>query len=419
MNELQLTNVQSAGDNSLLPIDGLKDSVQQFILDVTESYGCPRDYVATASLITAGIAAGKAKLVTGPYINYPTDFVAIVGKPGSNKSAPLSEVTRPLSEFDRFNYLRYQHQLKSAKNSENKDGGDTPVFHQLLAADSTPEARNVLLAQGDMFLILSDELKTFMDSCGRYSKGGNGVGVEISQLLSAWSHMDFAINRKTEETQLVVAPALSIIGGIQPGLVHGTFGLESLMLSGFSQRFLFVFADKPAFTKRRERRKLSEQIRDWWGHAMSELYLSTPATLQLTSAAQGIYDEYADNNDMRASGEDDDYIASVLQKLNIHVLRLAIMSHMLSPRNNETSISEECMDYAIRVCKYFELVHIDRIYPLLGSVRERQHTKEYALQVLGECFDISNKNQLADLLGYDRATLTKHTNIGKKNRKSR
>ena len=95
------------------------------------------------------------------------------------------------------------------------------------------------------------------------------------------------------------------------------------------------------------------------------------------------------------------------------------MSHMLSPKNNETSISEECMDYAIRVCKYFEAVHIERIYPLLGSERERQHTKEYALQVLGECFDISNKSQLADLLGYDRATLTKHTNIGKQNRKIR
>ena len=54
---------------------------------------------------------------------------------------------------------------------------------------------------------------------GRYSKGSNGVGAELSQLLSIWSNVGFAINRKSEETKLIDDPAMCINGGIQPELL--------------------------------------------------------------------------------------------------------------------------------------------------------------------------------------------------------
>lgn len=49
----------------VLPIDWFSESVQEYIRTVSESYGCPQEYVVVNSLFTAGIAAGKkAQLVT-------------------------------------------------------------------------------------------------------------------------------------------------------------------------------------------------------------------------------------------------------------------------------------------------------------------------------------------------------------------
>ncbi len=86
----------------VLPIDWFSEPVQEYIRTVSESYGCPQEYVVVNSLFTAGIAAGKkAQLVTSPYTNYPCDFFCMVGKPSRNKTGPLKEVTRPLREQDK------------------------------------------------------------------------------------------------------------------------------------------------------------------------------------------------------------------------------------------------------------------------------------------------------------------------------
>ena len=249
-----------------LPIDWLSQSVQDYIRTVAESYGCPQDFVVAICLTTAGIAAGKKVLLaTNPYTNYPCDFICMVGKPSRNKTGPLKEVTSPLREHDKANFAKYSEAKTVYDQSKREDrnfSGEQPIFHQRVAGDSSPESRNALLAQGDMIIIVADELKSFIDSFGRYSKGGNGSGTEVSQLLSTWSNVSFTINRKSEDTKLVDDPAMSIIGGIQPGPLGKTFGTDALMDSGFPQRFLFVYPDKAEFIKRQDRRRMTQEMRD-------------------------------------------------------------------------------------------------------------------------------------------------------------
>ena len=200
----------------VLPIDWFSESVQEYIRTVSESYGCPQEYVVVNSLFTAGLAAGKkTQLVTNPYTNYPCDFFCMVGKPSRNKTGPLKEVTRPLREHDKANFAKYLEEKAAYDQRKHEDknySGEQPVFHQRIVGDSSPESRNALLAQGDMIGVVADELKSFIDSLGRYSKGGNGVGAELSQLLSIWSNVGFAINRKSEETKLIDDPAMCING---------------------------------------------------------------------------------------------------------------------------------------------------------------------------------------------------------------
>ena len=396
-----------------LPIDWLSESVQEYIHTVSESYGCPQEYVVVNSFFTAGLAAGKkAQLVTNPYTNYPCDFFCMVGKPSRNKTGPLKEVTRPLREQDKANFAKYSEEKAAYDQCKCEDknySGEQPVFHQRVVNDSTPESRNALLAQGYMIGVIADELKLFIDSFGRYSKGGNGVGAELSQLLSIWSNVSFAINRKSEETKLIDDPAMCINGGIQPELLGKTFGTDALMDSGFTQRFLFVYPEKGTFIKRCDRKFMTQEMRASWTGIIGKLFNMQPLTLQLSHEAARFYADYADANDMRADAEEDCYIGGMIQKMNIHVLRLAIMAHLLSEYWDEPVITGKGMEYAIRVADYFTQIHAERIYPLF-MINDRhipkKLTKELVIEEIGQAFSITNKSALAEALGYDRAKLT-------------
>ena len=393
-----------------LPIDWLSQSVQDYIRTVAESYGCPQDFVVAICLTTAGIAAGKkVQLATNPYTNYPCDFICMVGKPSRNKTGPLKEVTSPLREHDKANFAKYSEAKTVYDQSKREDrnfSGEQPIFHQRVAGDSSPESRNVLLAQGDMIIIVADELKSFIDSFGRYSKGGNGSGTEVSQLLSTWSNVSFTINRKSEDTKLVDDPAMSIIGGIQPGPLGKTFGTDTLMDSGFTQRFLFVYPDKAEFIKRQDRRQMTQEMRDNWSDIIGRLFSMEPLQLLLSHEAERLYADYAD---AKADAEEDDYIGGVRQKMNIHVLRLAIMAHLLSEHWNEPVVTGECMEYAIHIADYFTMIHVERIYPLLrgSAATQRPMTNGDLLRAVNRQFKIKSQNALAEVLGVSQQYVNK------------
>lgn len=396
-----------------LPTDWLSSKVQDYIRTVSEAYGCPQEFVVVSCFLTAGIAAGKkVQLVTNPYTNYPCDFICMVGRPSRNKTGPLKEVTSPLREQDKDAFIAYikDKAAYDLDKRENKNyEGEQPVFHQRVAGDSSPESRNALLAQGDMIIIVADELKSLIDSFGRYSKGGNGSSAEISQLLSIWSNVSFVINRKSEDTKLVDDPAMSIIGGIQPALIGKTFGTDALMDSGFTQRFLFVFPDKVNFVKRCDRKRMTQEMRTRWHDIIDRLFSMEPLTLQLSHEAEQLYAEYADANDMKADTEEDDYIGGVIQKMNIHVPRLAIMAHLLSDHWSEPVITGDAMRYAIRLADYFIRIHIEHIYPLLREQNtvQRQLTNADLLRMVNRQFKIKSQNSLAEALGVSQQYVNK------------
>ena len=397
----------------ILPIDRLTESVQDYIRTVTESYGCPQDYVVASCLITAGIAAGKkVKLLTTPYTNYSDDIFCLVGKPSRNKTGPLKEVTMPLREHDKADFAKYSEAKAAYDQNKREDknfSGEQPIFHQRVVGDSTSESRNTLLAQGDMIIIVADELKSFVDSFGRYSKGGNGSAAELSQVLSIWSNVSFTINRKSEDTKLVDDPAMSALGGIQPGPLGKSFGVDSLMDSGFPQRFLFVYPYKADFIKRHDRKRMTQEMRTYWSDIIGRLFSMEPLTLQLSHEAERLYADYADANDIKADAEEDDYISGMRQKMNIHVLRLAIMAHLLSDHWNEPVISGEGMQYAIRVADYFTQIHIERIYPLLRDSTgvSRPMTNGDLIRAVNRQFKIKSQNSLAEVLGVSQQYINK------------
>ena len=98
-----------------------------------------------------------------------------------------------------------------------------------------------------------------------------------------------------------------------------------------------------------------------------------------------------------------------MQKMNIHVLRLAIMAHLLSDHWNEPVITGESMDYAIRVADYFTRIHIERICPLLyeSKIAQRPMTNGDLLRAVNKQFKIKSQNALAEVLGVSQQYINK------------
>ena len=112
---------------------------------------------------------------------------------------------------------------------------------------------------------------------------------------------------------------------------------------------------------------------------------------------------------MKADAEEDDYIGGVRQKMNIHVLRLAIMAHLLSEHWNEPVVTGECMEYAIRIADYFTQIHVERIYPLLrgSATTQRPMTNGDLLRAVSRQFKIKSQNALAEVLGVSQQYVNK------------
>src|SRR3712207_8561564 len=71
---------------------------------------------------------------------------------------------------------------------------------------------------------------------------------------------------------------------------------------------------------------MTQEMRNNWSNIIGRLFGMEPLPLLLSHEAERLYADYADANDMKADAEEDDYIGGVRQKMNIHVLRLAIMA---------------------------------------------------------------------------------------------
>ena len=202
---------------------------------------------------------------------------------------------------------------------------------------------------------------------------------------------------------------MCINGGIQPELLGKTFGTDALMDSGFTQRFLFVYPDKGPFIKRCDRKFMTPEMRTSWTGIIGRLFDMQPLTLQLSHEANHLYSNYADTNDMRADVEEDCYIGGMIQKMNIHTLRLAIMAHLLSDHWNEPVITAEGMEHAIRMADYFIHIYIERIYPLLrgSAATQRPMTNADLLRAVNRQFTIKSQNALAEVLGVSQQYVNK------------
>ena len=208
----------------------------------------------------------------------PTTWTAIIGDPGTNKSATLSYAVKPIQVIE----AKWRHEYAAAmrayeasrplgltkKKSASADAQglvntapmaprglyvkpdaepDSPVspaasaskpqLRQKIANDATQEALGELLAKNSSGLLYSsDELAGWLGSMDVYR---NKPGKDRPFWLTAKDGGGYTVNRRTSDTLVIENCAISVLGGIQPDKIK-SLGL-GMTEDGLLQRFLPIF----------------------------------------------------------------------------------------------------------------------------------------------------------------------------------
>lgn len=394
-----------------LPIDGLSPEAQAIIQNYADGYQCNRDFITASIFAAVSTAVGKRICSDdGRYKNYFPFYICLVAPSGSNKTTPMREVLRPLTNRNAADYEVFKEAMKKydMEVKAGNENAEKPVYRQLIISDSTPESRIKALSENPNILLVSDEIATMLYNMNRYNKSG-----EVPQLISIWSVDDIIINRKSETALLIKEPCLSIIGGTQPDVLADTFGSDYFMSSGFNQRWLFVYPDDipPAMYSGS---KVSKEVSDAWDECINgfldfDFASNGLSTLYITDEAKQLYIDYYNKLQLKKSGACG-YMASVYAKLQIMVERWAGIAHLLGNEPGMSRILREEMEYSVRCMDYFERC-AEKVYMKLTEGRKQPEAKVMGKEeMIANVYHLTNpvsQSAVADALGCSKQFISK------------
>jgi hypothetical protein len=408
-----------------LPIDGLPQRVQLYIKEVVRVFQCPIEFPIVAVLAAFATAIGKRVRVTdGKYSNQLMLWFVNIAISGSNKTMPIKQVLKPLSEINSENYDRFNAEYAAWKADKERDESHPPVFDQVLIGDCTDEARNqIFLSSRTGGLGHYPEIKGYFEDMERYTKGGSE-----DKLLRLYDNDEIYINRKGDERPIVIKDAfMCIVGDIQPGLLVEAFGKPRYMQNGLDTRFNFTMPKIVEFPDR-EKESMDQSLVDAWRDIIRRAYhenYSQNQTILFSPECDELYNFYFNSlqrkKEQIASTTGDSYLMSLYSKLQIQAMRLAGIVHMMNAicckiGYDDGLIPANVMEYTIRCMAYFEQSAM-AVYDLLrgaapGGVKPM--TQADLIRSLNEVKGIKNQAAFAEGLGVSPAYISTVLKAGSK-----
>ncbi len=387
----------------------LPDALRGYVKDISERMQCPPDFAAVGVFVMIATLIGRKVGIRPMKRNDWTVIVnlwgALVGHSGVMKSptlsAALSSINRlAAAAFEIYNKAKVDHdaqaalaklqvsvnkseaktKLKKDKSADVKNllqssaTDDAPILKRYKTNNASYEALGELLMENpNGLLVESDEIIGLLK---QLDAGGQEVARSF-YLTAADGDKPYTFDRIMRGKGLHIdALCLSIIGGIQPGVLaeyvrqatSGGAGADGLM-----QRFgLMVYPDispdwrevdrYPDSTLRDAVTLLAERLDNLNPAdigAEVDLYGGVPF-LRFDDAAQVLFSEWRATLEHRLrSGEEHPAIVSHLSKYRKLIPSLALINHLCDTRQG--AVSEAALLRAIAFSEYLES-HAQRIY---------------------------------------------------------
>lgn len=392
----------------------LPDGIRGYVKDISERMQCPPDFAAVNTYVMLAAPIG-CKIGIRPkrrdnWVIVPNLWGATIGGSGVMKSPNRSEVFKPLKQLqvdisieiakqneeiikelnamfageDIKKSMRRAEAKKRLKEDKEADISDLisddakpeikeKIPPRFITNDATAEALGQLMIDNpNGILFEADELIGLLKNLDKQGQ----EGARAFYLTAADGNQSYTIDRIMRGTNLHIESAcLSIIGGIQPGVLS-EYVREALAggagADGLLQRFgLMVYPDiSPVyqyidrFPDKSARQAVNDLVRklhnlDVEAIATIGEFCKTPY-LQFDDAAQEVFIEWLCKLETRLrSGEDHPAIVSHLSKYRKLIPSLALINHLCD--SNEPKVSEASLLRALAYSEYLES-HARRVY---------------------------------------------------------
>lgn len=389
--------------------DYLPDGLRAFVRDISERMQCPPDFAAVGAFVMMATIIGRKvgirPMRRNDWTVIPNLWGAVVGNSGVMKSPTLSAALSPVKKlqagaYEVFNIAMasYAEQAeitklqKAVKKTEAKktltkdktanvsgllkpdEAEDAPILKRFITNNASYEALGELLMENaNGLLVEADEIIGLLK---QLDAGGQEVARSF-YLTAADGDKSYTFDRILRGKGLhIPALCLSIIGGIQPGVLAeyvrqatgGGAGADGLL-----QRFgLMVYPDVspdwcevdryPDSDARAAVNLLAERL-DSMSHedigAEIDAFGGAPF-LHFDEAAQGLFSEWRAELERRLrSGEEHPAIVSHLSKYRKLIPSLALINHLCDAQRG--AVSQAALLRAIAFSEYLES-HARRIY---------------------------------------------------------
>lgn len=354
------------------PYEVFPETVQEIVLATNERLNFPVDFIGTSLLYAAAVAIGnthRAELMRG-WRESAVLYLALVGRPGTNKTHPLKWALAPLEKQDNKAFLEYERKMQEfeqvaalTKKERETQGYDTPVkpvWRQILVSDFTPEALATVHRYNKRGLgVYADELASWFNNFNRYNKGS-----EEQFWLSVWSGNGVKVNRKTSEPLNIALPFIGVTGTIQPGVLNKL--AENRTENGFLDRLLFVINEalKKEYWSENE---LPHEIAENWEAVITAILnqpLSTdeagtlqPQILRFAPDAKNRLFEFNKELTDLSNHTQSDVYRGTLAKVESYAIRFSLILEILAyacGQSDKGEIGLQSVEGALKLVEYFK-----------------------------------------------------------------
>jgi hypothetical protein len=384
------------------PVEVLPAPLSEYVRQGALALGCDPAYLALPVLVVVASAIGNTRtiLLKRGWVEPSVLWAAIVGDSGTLKSpayrmavAHLFRVQRRLTLENkaRLGEFRQQQQMyKAAKGKAQEEGAtppsppDEPVRRRVLCSDITIEKQAEILEDNPRgILVARDELAGWLGSFTRY-KGKQG-GTDLPNWLEMHRAGTVLIDRKTGDrpTTYIERAAVSIIGGIQPGVLARALTPEFLDAGGAAR---LLMAMPPKLQKRWTEAEVAAEVEKAYQDLLDLLLAldfdtakgeMAPHELALSPEGKAAWIKfyYAWGQEQAAvQGE----LAAAYAKLEGYAARFALLHHVVSRvargADDLVAVGKESVEAGATLCRWFA-GEFRRIYATLSESYEERDTR--------------------------------------------
>jgi hypothetical protein len=393
------------------PLDALPEPAQGIVIAIAQAVKCDPAFVALPQLVVLGAAIGNTRRLELDPDEYgwrvpPILWGAIVGESGTRKTAAMRHVLQPVRALEQEAYERNNLAFKQYRRAlacwqegqaPRQHGNTTsqpsseepqePSSETFLVDDITIEALAPILVENPRGVLLAvSELQGWLGGFDRYANKGR-ASRDMANWLRLFDAEPIIVDRKTGTPRKIRVPeaVVSIIGGIQPGILRRIVGTE-YREGGLAARLLLAYP--PSRPKQWKRQKTGPQTEAAWNRLVRTLYAVQagtddkgrfcPLVVKLRPEAEHVWEQFYNAHAIEQADLTGD-LAAAWAKLEQYAARLALIVHYIrwaaGQVRDELLLDGQSMEAGIRLAEWFKH-EARRVYATLDETHLERERRE-------------------------------------------